>query len=429
MNALKIVKLGAENVKRLKAVEIIPAGNTVTISGKNDQGKTSILDAIEYALGGSKAICEEPIRKGQAKARIVCDLGEIVVERKFNATSGDSTLTVRGKDGSPVKSPQALLDSLCSHIAFDPLSFVRMKSPEQVETMRKLTGLDFTELNQRRQKSYDERTLVGRQLEAAKARLSLFPFHENTPEQEVDISDASKKLEVIKQQRAANSSVRQSLASVNLRVESLTKNLTEIAEHITTLECDLKTYRELLEKRTSELGEAKTAQANAQLAASTLVEDNESEILASLSAAQQINDKVRANRLHVEQNAEVQKQQSEHDRLSHEIETIDQDKADKLAWAEFPLEGLSFDDNRVLLNGVPFSQSSQARQLQAAVAIGLALNPKVRVIIVRDASLLDDESMELVKELAVKHDAQIWLEVVNSKDPSAVVIEDGEVKS
>lgn len=101
MNALKIVKLGAENVKRLKAVEIIPAGNTVTISGKNDQGKTSILDAIEYALGGSKAICEEPIRKGQAKARIVCDLGEIVVERKFNAASGDSTLTVRGKKYKP----------------------------------------------------------------------------------------------------------------------------------------------------------------------------------------------------------------------------------------------------------------------------------------------------------------------------------------
>lgn len=426
---MKIINLGVENVKRLKAVEIIPVGNTVTISGKNDQGKTSILDAIEYALGGSKAICEEPIRKGQAKARIICDLGEIVVERKFNAATGDSTLTVRSKDGSPVKSPQALLDSLCSHVAFDPLSFVRMKSPEQVETLRKLTGLDFTELNKNRAKAYEERTIIGRQLEAAKIRAATFQFFPDTPEQEVDIADASKKLEVIKQQRAANHAVRSAVASAALKQQSLEKNLADIVAHIEALECDLVTYRELQVRRTEELKSAKDDAIKADLAASGLVEDNESEILASLSAAQQINDRVRANRQHVDQNNEVQKHQHEYDRLSCEIEAIDQDKADKLAWAEFPLEGLSFDDSRVLLNGVPFSQSSQARQLQAAVAIGLALNPKVRVIIVRDASLLDDESLQLVKELAVKHDAQIWLEVVNSKDPSAVIIEDGEVKS
>lgn len=79
MNPLKIIKLEANNVKRLKAVEITPVGHTVTISGKNDQGKTSILDSIEYALAGNRTICEKPVRLGEAKARIVCDLGDTVL--------------------------------------------------------------------------------------------------------------------------------------------------------------------------------------------------------------------------------------------------------------------------------------------------------------------------------------------------------------
>lgn len=429
MTALKIVRLGAENIKRLKAVEIVPQGHTVTITGKNDQGKTSVLDSIEYALGGRQGICEEPIRKGQAKARIVCDLGEIVVERKFNALTGDSTLTVRGKDGSPVKSPQAMLDELCSHVAFDPLSFVRMKPAEQVETLRRLVGLDFTELDQKRQRAYEERTLVGRQLDTAKVRLATFPFHLNTPEQEVSIADASAKLEKIKTQRAQNAVARNDLASEKLKVESLANNRQALKATIERLQRELSEASAALYSNELELDAHKAKLSAAEKVCAALVEDNEAEILAEISQAQSINDRVRANRQHTEQNAEVQKQQFACDKLTAEIEAIDQEKADLLAWADFPLPGLSFDDARVLLNGVPFSQSSQARQLQAAVAIGLALNPKVRVILIRDASLLDDDSMKLVQELAAKHDAQIWMEVVNSKDPSAVVIEDGEIKA
>jgi hypothetical protein len=90
---------------------------------------------------------------------------------------------------------------------------------------------------------------------------------------------------------------------------------------------------------------------------------------------------------------------------------------------------LSFNEERgVLLNGVPFSQASSARQLQAAVSIGLALNPKIRVILIRDGSLLDEDSMKLVSEMAEKNDAQIWVERVADGRPGCVVIEDGEIK-
>ena len=78
---MKIVELQAENVKRLKAVEITPDGTMQVIGGRNAQGKSSVLDAIWLALGGGKASKETPlpIRDGEDKASVRLDLGDLVV--------------------------------------------------------------------------------------------------------------------------------------------------------------------------------------------------------------------------------------------------------------------------------------------------------------------------------------------------------------
>jgi hypothetical protein len=428
---MRIVQLIAENIKAIKAVSIHPKGDTVVISGRNAQGKSSVLDSIEYALGGQSAICEEPIRKGQQNARVVCDLGDIVVERTFSAVSGDSQLRVKTKDGKPVKSPQAMLDALCSSVAFDPLSFTRMKPQDQADALCKLVGLDkaFAELKAKREQIYNERELKGRELRAAKAKLPEFPFHPDAPEAEVNVSACQAKLETIKKQRADNAVVRNAAATAKLKLSSLGDSILNLQGEILRLEKLLAERKAVLDMK---LADQKTAQAdlvNAELASSQLVEDDEAQVLQELNQITTINQKVQANRLHTKANEEVQRHQFDYDKMTAEIEAIDQEKVDSLTWAEFPLDGLGFDESRVTYSGIPFSQCNSAKQLEVAVAIGLAMNPKVRVILIRDASLLDDESMKLVSALAVKHDAQIWLEVVNSNDPAAVVIEDGEVKA
>ena len=115
---MKIVKLTAENIKKLRAVEIVPQGNVVKISGKNEQGKTTVLDSIFWALGGTKAIQEEPIRQGETKASIRLELDDLVVTRTF--TPGNSYLKVENKEGTSFKSPQAMLDKLVGKLSFDP---------------------------------------------------------------------------------------------------------------------------------------------------------------------------------------------------------------------------------------------------------------------------------------------------------------------
>src|ERR1039457_239640 len=145
---MKIIQLTAENVKRIKVVDITPVDNLVQITGKNESGKSSVLDAIWWPLSGEKNIQDVPIRTGAESGRSRIDLGDMIVERVWRA-SGTTSITVRNKVGAepgtpdkklPLagggKSPQALLDSLVGRLSFDPVAFDRKPPKEKYEDLK-----------------------------------------------------------------------------------------------------------------------------------------------------------------------------------------------------------------------------------------------------------------------------------------------------
>jgi len=161
---MKILRLTAENILKLKAVEITPDGNTVIISGKNAAGKSSVLNAIWLALGGGEAsrAIEHPLRLGEAEGEVELDLGDIIVRREY---SGDrSRLIVENKAGARFGSPQGMLDELIGRLAFDPVAFSQLDGKKQVEALRQVTGLDFTGLDRERLEVYNDRNMVNRAL-------------------------------------------------------------------------------------------------------------------------------------------------------------------------------------------------------------------------------------------------------------------------
>ena len=103
-------------------------------------------------------------------------------------------------------------------------------------------------------------------------------------------------------------------------------------------------------------------------------------------------------------------------------------KAAAIAAAKMPVDGIGFGDGIVTLNGIPFDQASQAEQISTSMALAMAANPRLRIVLIRDAALLDDDSWKIVTETAEKYDCQVWLETVNSDRPGAIVIEDGHVR-
>ena len=166
---MKIVKLTAENIKKLRAVEITPNGDVVTISGKNGAGKTSVLDSIWWALSGTTHIQAQPIRKGETKARIRLDMGEIIVERKF--TESGSTLVVENAEGARFPSPQKMLDAMIGELSFDPLAFSRMDARKQFDELRRVSELDvdIDELDRLNKSDYAKRTDINRDAKLRRA--------------------------------------------------------------------------------------------------------------------------------------------------------------------------------------------------------------------------------------------------------------------
>ena len=172
---MKIVRLTAENLKKLRAVEITPAGDLVQISGKNGAGKTSVLDSIYWALAGSSHVQGQPIRKGEHKARVKLDLGTIVVERKFADADGKLTtsVTVESAEGARFPSPQKLLDSLLGELSFDPLAFARMEPRKQFDELRRVSKLevDIDALDALNAGDYAKRTDLNRDAKAKRAQV------------------------------------------------------------------------------------------------------------------------------------------------------------------------------------------------------------------------------------------------------------------
>jgi hypothetical protein len=148
-----------------------------------------------------------------------------------------------------------------------------------------------------------------------------------------------------------------------------------------------------------------------------------------IADAEGTNAKARANAERARVAAELEEARARAGALTALIDALDADKAMQLAEAKFPVEGLAFDEGGVRLNGVPFSQASAAEQLRVSVAMGLAMNPRLRVLLIRDGSLLDDDSLALVAAMAAESDAQVWMERVGDGAECSVVIEDGAVRA
>jgi len=176
MSIAKIVRLEAENIKGIKVVDITaPAVNIIRITGANEQGKTSVLDAITMAIGGANCIPPDPIRHGANEAHITLDCGEFIVERRWTDPDDltKTYLTVKARDGKKYSSPQALLNSWIGSLSFDPLEFAGMEAKQQMETLAKLIKLDIDldEWEIQQKGTSEERTIINRRIRELEGQL------------------------------------------------------------------------------------------------------------------------------------------------------------------------------------------------------------------------------------------------------------------
>lgn len=425
----RIIRFEAENLKRIQAVQVTPEGNLVELTGRNGNGKSSILDAIFFALGGKSAIPAKPIREGEQVARVFLDMGELKVTLRLTLREDGSyahVLIVESADGARYASPQAILDALVGALAFDPIEFTRMKAKEQFDTLRRFViGFDFDVNTRDRKRAFDDRTDVNRDLKNLKSQVAGIAVPNDTPDAEIDVTALTAELQKVGEH---NASIEQRKANR----EKVADEAVRFRAEADSYEVQAADYRRLADEADAKAVEmrAKADDNDKRLAAAGALPSpmDAGEIRAKIDRANVVNaavrDKVRRDKLIAE--AHVLEQQSTS--LTNEIERLDAVKATAIAGANMPIDGLGFAEDYVTLNGLPFNQASSAEQLRASIAIAIASNPRLRVLIVRDGALLDNESMQIVAEMAEKNDVQVWIETVTSGRPSALVIEDGRIR-
>lgn len=435
---IRILGLEIENIKRIKVVRIKPKSGVVEIAGNNEQGKSSTLDAIVMALEGVEKSPWEPIRLGEDKARIRLDLGndatgtQLIVSRTYKATAGDAakpyttTLKIEYPDGSQPQKPQAILDALISGVSFDPEAFIRAKPDEQVKIVQSLVpDFDFAAKEAERKKIFATRTDANREAKRLRAQADGIKIPAGASVEKIDTAPLVEKLRGLAELRAdyeRRAARRQTfMADIENQVKEYDRQKAKAAA--LRLEAD-----EVDKDADTTMGVIVADRATAAAWPALVEPENGADLQRQIGEAGIANvlaDKV-LDRKRIEYDAEIQEEIAM--AFTAEMEAIDAAVLAALDGANLPA-GMTIDDGRVLMKGVPFSQGSSAQKIRASVAIGLQMNPTLKVMQIHHGALLDEQAFAILAEVAEEEGLQLWVEVVRPNTKAAIIIEDGSVKN
>jgi len=420
--SVKIATLQAENVKRVKAVEVSPTPTGLTvIGGKNGEGKTSILDAIAWALGGNKYKPANATREGSVsppQLKVTLSNG-ITVERKGK----NSELTVTDPSGN--KAGQALLDSLVEQLALNLPKFMQASSKDKAKTLLDIIGVGdkLDELQAAEKRLYDERTTVGRMRDQKQAAADEMPvFFDNVPEEEVSAHELIQQHESLLAKNAENLLIRQNADKIRQQLSAAETAIETLEARIADLAAQLAAKKEESEALTAQYGIAKKTVAELQ-------DESTEEIQAAIANVETVNAKVRANAAKLAAQAEANAYREQYNDLTSQLDKVRDEQITLLNGADLPLSGLTVIDGELVYNSQPWENMSSSEQLRVAAAIVRRLNPDCGFVLMDKLEQMDTETLSDFAAWAETEGLQIIATRVSTGDECTIIIEDGYVVS
>lgn len=405
-----INRLEIENVKRIKAVKIEPSATGLTIvGGNNNQGKTSVLDAIAWALGGNKYKPSQAQREGSQvppTLKIVMSNG-LIVERKGK----NASLKVIDPNGQ--KGGQQLLDSFVEELAINLPKFMDSTPKEKAETLLQIIGVgnQLAELELKEKELYNNRHAIGVIADQKEKFAKEQEFYPEAPKELISIADLIQQQQAILAKNGENARKRQNVDTIQMQYSNAEANVSRLQEE--------------LAKAIDERDKFKQDLAIAQKDAMELHDESTAEIEANIQQIDDINRKVRANLDKEKAEEDAKEIRQQYNALSVEIEDVRKQKRDLLTNADLPLEGLSVDDGELLYLGQRWDNMSGSQQLQVATAIVRKLKPECGFVLIDKLEQMDQVTLEEFGEWLKREGLQAIATRVSTGGECAIIIEDG----
>lgn len=411
---MKINSLQIENVKRIKAVKIEPTANGLTvIGGKNNQGKTSVLDAIAWALGGERFRPSDPQREGSVlppNLHIVMDNG-LVVDRKGK----NSTLTVTDPRGN--KGGQTLLNEFVETLALDLPKFMEASGREKANTLLKILGVgeQLEELERQESSIYNERLTIGRIADQKEKYAKEQIYYADAPKDLISPSD------LIQEQ--------QEILARNAQRQQWKKDYDNILNEIDIMTQKTEEYERVAREGREKIRELEAKLKDAAKSPRELQMESTEELEASIANVEEINRKVRANLDKSKAEDDAKMYRDQYSELTDQLTQVRLKKVDLLKSARLPLPGLSVEDGELTYQGQKWDNMSGSQRLMVSTAIVRQLNPKCGFVLLDKLEQMDVDTLQEFGLWLEQEGLQAIATRVSTGDECSIIIEDGMVAS
>ena len=403
--SMKINQLEIENVKRIKAVKVEPKQNGLTIiGGNNKQGKTSVLDAIAWALGGDKFKPSQATREGSVlppNLHIVMNNG-LVVERKGK----NSALKVTDPSGK--KAGQQLLNEFVNSFALDLPKFMEASGKEKAQVLLQIIGVGdkLMELEKEEKELYQERLYVGRTADQKEKFAKEQPYFPEAPKDLISPSDLIRQQQEILAKNGENQRKREYLHQMEQEYQKINDNLSELLAKQKKIEEDLRIAR---------------------LSAVDLQDESTAELEKNIANIEEINRKVRANLDKEKAEDDAKTYRNEYNDLTAKISDVRNKKTDLLNSAELPLPDLSVMDGELVYEGQKWDNMSGADRMKVATAIVRKLNPNCGFVLLDKLEQMDMKTLQEFGTWLEAEGLQAIATRVSTGEECSIIIEDGYV--
>lgn len=470
-----IKKLELLNFQVIKEFNADFEGNVYFITGDNELGKSTLLKAIGAMLTGNRdAVLKNGEDKGFAKMVVGNDGENYEVELKFTKANPRGTLSIKSQTTGMRSDNVSMLQKIFGYQDFDAVEFSRWSETaegrrKQVQYVRallpdnvqkRIAEIDaevMTVKEKRKDANAEVKTYT---TICAAAEKQLKPGDVKTYAEKIDISDLMEEqnenarlIEKAKTVRTALQTRTEQLEAIPGRIKAAeeTKN-TEIDAAIKyeaeaqaeydrakkALEAAKKKskadakaaadkYNETLAQIQTEKADYETRKNNAA-AWLAKYEENNPENLDTAERLKQAEEHNKINALVVDYlTKKKQKDAAEKVAQAHEKKLSDllKERETLIAKSELPIAGLTFTDDGLELNGVPFvaGKVSDSQIMEVAAKLIIASNPTVKVFRIARGESLGEKRLQAIIDIAKANGFQGFIEEVKRGQTDLVVEE------